>query len=336
MLLIICSITELMGIDTNMDSTSEFKSRIQNLTERLTSITTQTELQDKGYLILDNALDEQLSASMRQELSDLHDSNMMRPNEVQFSTTSGPVRFEKPNIYEADLHEDKMLAAVPTIGNIFLGDDLSKCFTDNFNTLIGQDNKTVKLQVNTGNGGCFPWHYDNPGPPNNRAITLLIYLNRDWKDGDGGEVYLQPFLSNPIKISPKFNRVVVFLSNRILHKVSPSNAIRYLITLWIDGTKTNDSDNLNLKMKHLSLDQSNLSALSSSPIQRCLFRSVYGQNCELSLLDCFKTNKQAFQYMLAVHRGHVKQFNSTAKVAEFVEKLKEIVADHEEVIDYNG
>jgi hypothetical protein len=35
----------------------------------------------------------------------------------------------------------------------------------------GDDARTVKLQHNCGGGGCFPLHYDNPGPPSNRALT---------------------------------------------------------------------------------------------------------------------------------------------------------------------
>lgn len=45
----------------------------------------------------------------------------------------------------------------------------------------------IKIQLNTG-GGSFPWHYDNPGPPNNRILTCVIYLNPNWKEGDGGEI----------------------------------------------------------------------------------------------------------------------------------------------------
>lgn len=51
-------------------------------------------------------------------------------------------------------------------------------------------------------------HYDNPGPPNKRALTCLLYLNPDWKKGDGGEVCLTPFLQKEEVIAPLLDRLV--------------------------------------------------------------------------------------------------------------------------------
>eukprot|EP01060_Flectonema_neradi_P007595 TRINITY_DN15329_c0_g1_i1.p1 TRINITY_DN15329_c0_g1~~TRINITY_DN15329_c0_g1_i1.p1 ORF type:complete len:326 (+),score=67.05 TRINITY_DN15329_c0_g1_i1:35-1012(+) len=318
-----------------MDSTPEFKLGVESLSRQLLSEGVQSGLQNKGFVVIDDALDASLASDLQKELSDLYKGGHMSPNEVQFSTADGPVRFVKPNIFEADLHDANMLSKTPIIGNIFHGDDISSCLSHNFKTLGGTSNKTVKLQVNSGSGGCFPLHYDNPGPPNKRAATVLFYLNKGWQKEHGGEVVIQPFLENPIKIAPLFNRVVVFLSDRVLHRVLPCHSTRYLITLWIDGEDTNNPLDSNFKMKHLSTDSSNLSMLASSPLQRCLFRSAYNLQCELSLLQCFQTDKKAFQYMLAVHRAHVKSFCSNEKVAEFVEKLKEIIADKEDAIDYD-
>lgn len=59
-----------------------------------------------------------------------------------------------------------------------------------------------------GSGGCFPLHYDNPGPPNKRALTCLLYLNPHWKEGDGGEVCLTPFLQKEKAIAPLLDRLV--------------------------------------------------------------------------------------------------------------------------------
>ena len=60
----------------------------------------------------------------------------------------------------------------------------------------------------SGSGGCFPCHYDNPGPPNKRALTCLLYLNPTWKEGDGGEVCLRPFLDKEKAIAPLLDRLV--------------------------------------------------------------------------------------------------------------------------------
>lgn len=41
--------------------------------------------------------------------------------------------------------------------------------------------RALKAQRNGGYGACFPWHYDNPGRPNQRAITCVLYLNPHWQ-----------------------------------------------------------------------------------------------------------------------------------------------------------
>lgn len=77
-----------------------------------------------------------------------------------------------------------------------------------------------------GSGGCFPLHYDNPGPPNKRALTCLLYLNPDWKDGDGGELCLTPFLGKEKVIAPLLDRMVsrrkrcIFMHSRDVHRCS--------------------------------------------------------------------------------------------------------------------
>ena len=99
----------------------------------------------------------------------------------------------------------------------------------------GDDARTVKLQHNLGGGGCFPLHYDNPGPPSNRALTCILYLNPEWREGDGGELQLVPFMRRPVRVAPRHDRLAVFLSDRVLHRVLPSKKERFCLTVWLDG-----------------------------------------------------------------------------------------------------
>ena len=98
---------------------------------------------------------------------------------------------------------------------------------------------TIKLQRNVGKGACFPWHYDNPGRPNKRVLTCLIYLNPDYASGQGGELELMPFLQPPVVIEPKMGRMVFFRSDRVLHRVRPNYHERYALTIWLDGEGLN-------------------------------------------------------------------------------------------------
>lgn len=61
-------------------------------------------------------------------------------------------------------------------------------------------------------------HYDNPGPPNKRALTCLLYLNPDWKEGDGGELCLTPFLQKEKVIAPLLDRMVRVEGSLFLQK----------------------------------------------------------------------------------------------------------------------
>jgi hypothetical protein len=67
-------------------------------------------------------------------------------------------------------HED-----LPEFTNLFWSgaDIISRTFNDKAPELSLQQfsqGKTLKLQCNTGNGGCFPWHYDNVGRPNKSVL----------------------------------------------------------------------------------------------------------------------------------------------------------------------
>lgn len=82
-------------------------------------------------------------------------------------------------------------------------------------------------------GSYYKKHLDQFEGRNNRMISMLIYLNKDWKDGDGGELRIHPEGKNPIDIAPLENRCVLFRSDTLLHEVLKSNTSRKSITGWM-------------------------------------------------------------------------------------------------------
>ena len=190
-------------------------------------------LASRGYACVDDFLERDTADAMRRELERLADARdasetdarggrkYLRPNRTKFGDEHV---FGKPNIYECDMHDDETLAetkrdeAYATIWEFFRATE--RGMADAFRKVIpeialrdGPDSRTVKLQVNEGRGACFPWHYDNPGLPSNRALTCILYLNPDWKPGDGGELRLQPFCGVAATIQPKHNRLAIFFSD---------------------------------------------------------------------------------------------------------------------------
>ncbi|MEX1193162.1 MAG: 2OG-Fe(II) oxygenase [Brumimicrobium sp.] len=82
-------------------------------------------------------------------------------------------------------------------------------------------------------GSFYKKHLDQFKGRNNRMISLIIYLNENWKDGDGGELKVYPKEQAPIIISPLNNRCVLFRSDSLLHEVLPTNKNRKSVTGWM-------------------------------------------------------------------------------------------------------
>lgn len=68
----------------------------------------------------------------------------------------------------------------------------------------------------------------------NRVLSLVAYLNEDWKEGDGGELVLYQNNEDTkgLKIEPTRGTFVVFLSEEFPHEVLMSNRERHSVAGW--------------------------------------------------------------------------------------------------------
>lgn len=82
-------------------------------------------------------------------------------------------------------------------------------------------------------GSFYKKHLDQFSGRNNRMISMIIYLNEDWVEGDGGELQIYPKGKPPLKIAPLMNRCVMFRSDTLLHEVLMANKSRKSITGWM-------------------------------------------------------------------------------------------------------
>lgn len=280
----------------------------------------------------------QLALSLLQEVKKcFHDIPGGRtPNQVEFLSASTPVRLQKPNIYECDLFRQCIRQQLPLFEDLFerqLGPlvevlrDRIACCEDlvQFDTASGASRAvTLKLQMNE--GGAFPWHYDNPGLPNKRRLTMAVYLTEDWVEGMGGELQLMPFLGKCLSVKPKLNTIVLFRSDLILHRVAPlmptaDGRRRYCFTVWFDGLNTNASEDLLLTTNHLH--ETAIPLLKHSPIQRTLSRAVYSEEYKAALMDCFGEESAGNEVSLKEHNAHVLQLQNNPKVRPFLLLLRE-------------
>ena len=93
--------------------------------------------------------------------------------------------------------------------------------------LAGQN---VKVQRNAGSGGCFPIHYDTDGTYDSRKLTCILYLNE--APVEGGDLVLYPYGGPRMCVEPRLNRLAIFRSDTVAHRVLPCFSERYCLTIW--------------------------------------------------------------------------------------------------------
>lgn len=85
-------------------------------------------------------------------------------------------------------------------------------------------------------GSFYLRHLDQFQAVAYRVVTVILYLNDTWEEGNGGELrmYLQieGGEETHVDIFPEGGKLVVFLSGEIPHEVLPTNKERISITGW--------------------------------------------------------------------------------------------------------
>ncbi len=83
-------------------------------------------------------------------------------------------------------------------------------------------------------GAFYRRHYDSFRGAANRIVSVVIYLNDNWKPGDGGELVLYEPDSDAeiIRVQPRAGTMVLFLSEEIPHEVLPAHTHRTSVSGW--------------------------------------------------------------------------------------------------------
>lgn len=85
------------------------------------------------------------------------------------------------------------------------------------------------------NSGFYKKHKDQESGEIKRVVTFVLYLNKDWKPEQGGELVLYDSLGKDVMaiVTPVWGRLVWFLSQEIPHEVKPSFVTRKSLTGWM-------------------------------------------------------------------------------------------------------
>lgn len=99
---------------------------------------------------------------------------------------------------------------------------------------LGELDDYIEMQVARypGKGARYAPHLDSfPDGKINRRVTAIVYLNSDWKAEDGGALRIH-VEGGHVELLPELDRLVVFMSDRMVHEVLPSFAMRWAVTCW--------------------------------------------------------------------------------------------------------
>ena len=206
-------------------------------------------LHEDGYWLCDGAASAAFCALLRSEVGALASAGLLRPSLNRVATQrSGSAVLAgevcvKRGVSELDLvlqGEEQAccaeaLALAPTLRE-WLRDGGCAALLARLQaaapTLRLTALDTCKLQLNDGQGGCFPLHFDTTAETSQRRLTCILYLSPDWRESDGGELCLFPFPLDKRQLSPFEGRLVLFPSVTLLHRVLPSRQQRACLSLW--------------------------------------------------------------------------------------------------------
>jgi Rps23 Pro-64 3,4-dihydroxylase Tpa1-like proline 4-hydroxylase len=223
-------------------------------------------LKQQGYLVIDHALPYSCTKGIKEEILYLDELSLLHNNSTAYVQKHEEGQravisslFPKPHIYETELLPN-ILPLTPILNDIQtqLIPHLERIFQRYLPELeIFSGSTAIKVQINR-SLGAFNYHYDSPGgKKDTRRLTCLLYLNEEYTESDGGQIKLQPFLSSAVEIVPSFNRMVLFRSDVMLHRVLTALKHRVCMTIWFHG-KSEEEQAINDQMlipKHAAHSQ---------------------------------------------------------------------------------
>ncbi len=182
-------------------------------------------LSDHDYVIIDNAISESLYYSLREFFLEKLDQEDFRLAGIgPLTNRQVETSIRKDFIYWTKRNERACLDEALSV----------------FDEIIGTLNRYCFLSISDSEfhlahypeGAFYKKHFDQFKDRGNRLISTILYLNEDWKSGDGGElkVYQE---AGDITIEPIGRRLVMFKSDKVPHEVLKTNVSRYSLTGWL-------------------------------------------------------------------------------------------------------
>ena len=176
--------------------------------------------------LADNFLSPSLAAHLKQNLSNLHAEN--RFQHARMGNDFQPVqdhRMRGDQIYWLDrAHNDPHENAFFDLIDGFIQYLNSSCYTG----ITGYEFHYTLYEK----GSFYRRHLDQFRNNKSRAFSMILYLNSDWQEKDGGELCV--FHPDHVQtIAPNNGKCVFFKSSEMEHEVLETQAPRLSITGWL-------------------------------------------------------------------------------------------------------
>lgn len=175
---------------------------------------------------------EELLNNVYNELSNIKDSFLIVSSEnqvdnVKLITESGFAEQNKkkeeilknPNIVQIWFQStsNPVTPSVPAL-EMYCGDKLKKFYYKKYKF----GNPVFNMSIY--NKGCFiKNHIDGYSGNDNRLCVVILYLNKDWKKGMGGELIVKTETGDSIEVEPTFGNFAIldFTTGNLEHEVKP-------------------------------------------------------------------------------------------------------------------
>jgi len=183
------------------------------------------QLAEQDYVVVDDFISEELYNHIMQFFADVENSDKLKKAGIgaqQDFQLKAEVRGDF--IYWLEEERDTELSAFFDLKNELINNLKRFCYL----SLSGSEFHIAKYPAGT----HYHRHLDQFNERTNRQITVLIYLNKSWQKGDGGELVIYKD-EQEIIIEPIGKRLLLFKSDTIEHEVLTTNIQRYSLTGWL-------------------------------------------------------------------------------------------------------
>ena len=179
-----------------------------------------------GFAVIHGFVDEQTVASIQEEMNVLREEGKFRPAAVGKGSNQAVISSERGDVIlwiDPDTTRDAIRDYLQRM------DELRGALNRHF--YFGLE----KFECHFAEypvGTHYARHSDRHKTGSTRRVSTVLYLNRNWKEEDGGQLVLYPSTGPPAPVQPMEGTLAIFLSE-MEHEVKATHRARRSITGWM-------------------------------------------------------------------------------------------------------